>query len=68
LGWFGVDGYYTYYLNHPNHLVGGKHLYVSAIAKSEDFEASYNSITLAYQGELLGRNEIINIVEQLRGF
>ena len=59
------DGYYTYYLNH---LAGGQHLYVSSIAKSEDFEASYNSIVLAYHGAWLGRGEIINIVEQLRGF
>lgn len=59
------DGYYTYYLNH---LAGGQHLYVSSIAKSENFEASYNSIVLAYHGALLGREEILNIIGQLRGF
>jgi hypothetical protein len=58
----------SYYIYHLNHLVGGQHLYVSAIAKSENFEASYNSIVLAYYGALLGRGEIANIVEQLRGF
>ncbi|MGL5881358.1 MAG: hypothetical protein ACRC2V_26805 [Xenococcaceae cyanobacterium] len=59
------DGYYTYYLNHS---AGGQHLYVSSIPKSENFESSYNSIVLAYHGAFLGRDEILNIVRQLRGF
>ena len=42
-------------------------MYVSSAAKSEDFEASYNSIVLAQFGALFGRGEILSIVRQLRG-
>jgi hypothetical protein len=59
------DDYYVYYLNH---LTGGQHLYISSIPKSESFESSYNSIVLAYHGTFLGKNEILNIVRQLKGF
>jgi hypothetical protein len=59
------DGYYVYYLNH---LAGGQHLYISSISKSESFESSYNSIALAFHGAFLGRDEILNIVRQLKDF
>lgn len=58
------DGYYTYHLSH---LLGGQHLYVTSVAKSEDFELSYGSFTLAYYGTFFGRGEILSIVRQLRG-
>jgi len=59
------DGYYTYHLSHP---LGGQHLYVTPISKSEDFEFSYNSVVLAQFGAFLGRGEILSIVRQLRGY
>jgi hypothetical protein len=59
-----VDNYYVYHLSHS---LGGQHLYVTTLAKSEDFESSYNSIVLAYFGAFLGRGEILSIVRQLRG-
>ncbi len=58
------DGYYTYYLNRT---VGGRHLYVTSSPKSESFESSYNSIVLSYYGAFFGRDEIVNVVRQLRG-
>lgn len=58
------DGYYVYYLSHP---LGGQHLYITSILKSEDFESSYQSIVLAHFGAFFGRGEILSIVRQLRG-
>lgn len=58
------DGYYTYHLSHS---LGGQHLYVTPVAKADDFESSYDSIVLAYFGALFGRGEILGIVRQLRG-
>jgi hypothetical protein len=58
------DGYYAYHLSHP---LGGQHLYITPVAKSEDSESSYDSIVLAYFGAFLGRGEILSIVRQLRG-
>ena len=58
------DGYYIYHLNHS---LGGQHLYVTPVAKADDFESSYDSIVLAYFGALFGRGEILGIVRQLRG-
>ncbi|CAN1209257.1 LRAT domain-containing protein [Tumidithrix helvetica PCC 7403] len=58
------DGHYAYHYSHP---LGGQHLYVTTIPKSEDFEASYNSILLAYYGAFFGRGEILSIVRKLRG-
>lgn len=58
------DGYYAYHLSHS---LGGQHLYITSIAKSEDFESSYASIKLAYYGAFFGRGEILSIVRQLRG-
>jgi hypothetical protein len=58
------DGYYTYYLDRT---VGGRHLYVTSFSKSESFESSYNSIVLSYYGAFFGRDEIFNVVRQLRG-
>ncbi len=58
------DGYYAYHFSHP---LGGQHLYVTSISKSEDFEASYHAIVLAYYGAFFGRGEIFAIVRKLRG-
>jgi hypothetical protein len=58
------DGYYVYHLSHS---LGGQHLYITSISKSENFESSYNSVVLAYFGAFLGRGEILDIVRQLRG-
>ncbi|MBD2206863.1 lecithin retinol acyltransferase family protein [Calothrix sp. FACHB-1219] len=58
------DGYYTYHLSHP---LGGQHLYVTSVSKSENFESSYDSIVLAYFGAFFGRGEILSIIRQLRG-
>ncbi|NES64737.1 MAG: hypothetical protein F6K24_05480 [Okeania sp. SIO2D1] len=58
------DGYYTYHFSHP---LGGQHLYVTTIAKTKNFESSYNSIVLAFFGAFFGRGEIFSLVRQLRG-
>jgi hypothetical protein len=58
------DGYYAYHLSHR---LGGEHLYITSILKSEDFESSYQSIVLAHFGAFVGRGEILSIVRQLRG-
>jgi hypothetical protein len=58
------DNYFTYELRHP---LGGQHLYVTPVARSDDFESSYDSVKLAYYGALLGRGEMLNIIRQLRG-
>lgn len=58
------DGYYTYHLSHS---LGGQHLYVTSVPKSENFELSYCGVILAYFGAFLGRGEILGIVRQLRG-
>jgi curved DNA-binding protein CbpA len=57
------DGYYVYHLSHS---LGGQHLYITSIPKSKDFNLSYKSIAMSYFGALLGRNEILDIVHQLR--
>lgn len=58
------DGYYVYHFSHP---LGGQHIYVTSIAKSENFKTSYNEITLSYFGAFFGRGEILGIIRQLRG-
>ena len=69
------DGYYVYHLSHNligclgelNDQVAGQHLYVTSQSKSEDFEASYDSIIITYHGAFFGRGEIFDILKQLRG-
>lgn len=58
------DGFFVYHFNHP---LGGQHIYVTPIAKTKDFIASYDSIILAYYGALVGRGEIFGIVRQVQG-
>ena len=65
------DGYYVYHLNHHvwglSDKIGGQHLYVTRISKSESLEQSYQSIILAYYGAFFGRAEIFDILKRLRG-
>jgi hypothetical protein len=58
------DGHYVYHYSHP---LGGQHLYVTTISKSQSFEASYDSVLLAYYGAFIGRGEILSIVRKVRG-
>ena len=58
------DGHYVYHYSHP---LGGQHLYVTTIPKSQNFEASYDSVLLAYYGAFIGRGEILSIVRKVRG-
>ncbi len=44
----------------------GQHLYVTPIAKSEDFKKSYDSIVFAIAGVLLARKEIFDILKKIR--
>lgn len=58
------ENYFAYEFHHP---LGGIHLYVSSVAKTDNLEASYDSVVLAYYGALAGRSEMLSIIQQLRG-
>lgn len=55
-----------YYVDHLSNLLGGQHLYVTSVSKSEDFESSYHSIVFAYFDAFFGSGEILGIIRQLR--